>query len=151
MSDINKNTSPKNTYNYLLQKGMLAYDALKIIHKELEEDGLISHDLGSYTTIEMTPEADFLIHQTMGINMVNQNEYPKATDIHENMIKTIAHFLHVPNIDQVFGSSTTGSSESIFLAILAAKWAWRKRKTNGKPNIVFAVMPIYVGISFRSI
>ncbi|MDO5970503.1 glutamate decarboxylase [Flavivirga aquimarina] len=137
MSEIFKNVFSKTPDNDLLQHGFSAYGALKIIYKELEADGLTSHDLGSYTTIEMLPEADFLIHQSMGVNMVNQHEYHKATGIHENMVKTIARFLHAPNIDQVFGSSTTGSSESIFLAILAAKWEWKKKNNQGKPNIVF--------------
>ncbi len=137
MSDSNNHTFSKTIDDNLLQKGMSAYDALKKIQKDLEEDGLKSHDLGSYTTIQMLPETEVLIHQSMGVNMVNQNEYPKTTEIHNNMIKTIAHFLHAPDRDDVFGSSTAGSSESIFLAILAAKWAWKKKRIHGKPNIVF--------------
>ena len=126
-----------SNYNALNQKGISSFKALSRIEKELEEDGHVEYDLGSYTTIEMLPEANFIIHKLLGKNLVNQNEYHKTTKIHKNLVKAIGNFLHVPNVDSAFGSSTAGSSEAIFLAILAAKWSWKNRGQNGQPNIVF--------------
>ncbi len=136
MSNEKDTTSTKSYYNSLKQKGIPSYEALSKIEKELKEDGLLEYDLGSYTTIEMLPEADFIIHQILGKNLVNQNEYHKTTEIHKDLVKTLGDFLHAPEISNVFGSSTTGSSEAIFLAVLAAKWHWKKTNLDGTPNIV---------------
>ncbi len=133
----NIHNDKSTTYSSLNIKGIPAFDALNIIQNELKEDGLTNYDLGSYTTIQMLPEADLLIQHSIGKNLVNQNEYPKTTNIHNNLVKTLANLLHAPDADRAFGSSTIGSSEAIFLAILAAKWQWKNRNTGGNPNIVF--------------
>lgn len=132
-----KNGHIKITDTYLPDKGIPKYEALKRIELELEEDGLMQYDLGSYTTIEMLPEANYIIHETLGKNLVNKYEYHRTTEIHENLVKTIADLLHAPDRESVLGSSVTGSSEAIFLAVLAAKWYWKKKQKEGQPNIVF--------------
>lgn len=136
MNDEKRNISWDESINCLKPKGMSASEAFTQIQIELEEDGLTDRDLGSFTTIKMLPEADILIQKTLGKNMVNKNEYPKTSHIRQKLIKTIANILHLPNPNNAFGSSTAGSSEAIFMAILAAKWRWRKRKIPGNPNIV---------------
>ena len=132
-----ENRNRLNSNHGLLElKGISANDALLQIEQELKDDGLVTHDLGSYTTIKMLPEADLIIQQNLGKNLINQNEYHITTEIHENLIKMLGNLLHAPDNHNVFGSSTTGSSEAIFLSILAAKKKWKKRGYKEKPNIV---------------
>ena len=71
---MNRNDFSKNEVNNLINNNNLSsFDVFRKICEELEEDGKTSYDLGSYTTIKMLPEADFLIHKSIGKNMVNQN------------------------------------------------------------------------------
>ena len=108
------------------------------IVKELKRDGDPKYDLGSYTAIKMKPEANKLIQRNLGKNFVNKNEYSEVTNIHDKLIKKIGvELLGAPDENQILGSSTVGSSEAIFLALLAAKWHWKKKKLPGKPNVVF--------------
>ncbi|MFC5045266.1 glutamate decarboxylase [Aquimarina hainanensis] len=121
---------------HVLQEGIPAYEALERISKELEKDGLPNYDLGSYTAIEMPAEAKLLIQLTLGKNMINKNEYSQTTIIHERLVKIIGNLLHVPDENDICGSSTTGSSEAIFMALLAAKWRWKQNGNQGDPNLV---------------
>jgi glutamate decarboxylase len=115
--------------------GRKAYYQIK---KELKTDGDPKYDLGSYTAIKMRSEANKLIEKNLGKNFVNKNEYLEVTNIHNKLIKKIAiELLGSQNQKQVFGSSTVGSSEAIFLALLAAKWHWKKKNLSGSPNVVF--------------
>ena len=76
-------------------------------------------------------------------NLVDQDEYPAATDIHNRSISMISNLWHAPKEATAMGTATTGSSEAIMLGGLALKKRWQaKRKEAGKsmhepgPNIV---------------
>ncbi len=120
----------------MLPDGMPAYQAFELISGELKKDGLPKYDLGSYTAIEMPNEAKLLIQETLGKNLINQNEYQQTTKIHQQVLKIIGNLLHIPNEEELYGSSTTGSSEAIFMALLAAKWRWNAMERKGEPNII---------------
>ena len=109
------------------------------IVKKLKNDGEPKYDLGSYTAIQMRPEANKLIQDSLGKNFVNKNEYSEVTNIHDELVKKIGiELLGGLEEKQIIGSATVGSSEAIFLALLAAKWHWKKKNLSGKPNIVFS-------------
>jgi len=121
---------------YLKKHTSSSKAAFEKIVKTLKKDGIPKYDLGSYTTIKMLPEANNLIQQNMGKNFVNKNEYLKTTKIHDELVKKIATLFNIPDLQQGFGTATSGSSEAIFLALLAAKWHWKKRNIKEKPNVV---------------
>lgn len=128
----------KKTYYRFISNYISGRKAYRQITKELKRDGNPKYDLGSYTAIKMRPEANKLIHKNLGKNFVNKNEYLEVTNIHDKLIKKIAlELLGATDEKQVLGSSTVGSSEAIFLALLAAKWHWKKKNLPGNPNVVF--------------
>lgn len=135
---MNENTIEKEKIAIVLnEQGVSPEQAIEMIAKELQGDGLIYYDLGSYTTVEMLPEADYVMQKCLGKNLINHHEYHKTTKIHQKLVHMIGNLLNSPKLDEPFGSSTTGSSEAIFLSILAAKWQWKKKGLQGNPNIVF--------------
>ena len=93
-------------------------------------------------------------------NLVDQDEYPAAQQIHERCVvcsvtrthtqitdlyfqSMISHLWHAPKEATAIGTATTGSSEAIMLGGLALKRRWQtKMKAAGKdihnpgPNIV---------------
>jgi glutamate decarboxylase len=95
-------------------------------------------------------------------NLVDQDEYPAAQEIHERCIvcsllqlpsrpvlglttlqSMISHLWHAPKSATALGTATTGSSEAIMLGGLALKRRWQeKMKAAGRdihnpgPNIV---------------
>lgn len=116
---------------------MAAADAYQKISQELESDGDPCCDLGSYTAIKMLPEANKIVAENMGKNLINQHEYPQTTVIHNKLVEEIAELLHAPNYSDALGCSTSGSSEAVAIAMLAHKWLWLDRKDRkGSPNIV---------------
>lgn len=117
-------------------QGQPASSVLKMIERELAGDGRTNYDLGSYTTIDMKPEANQLIRNSLGKNLINKNEYQSTTKIHDKLVIELGNYLKAPNVANIIGSSTVGSSEAIFLSLVAAKHLWRKKKLEGSPNIV---------------
>ena len=85
------------------------------------------------------------------INMCDQDEYPATQALHSRAISMLADLWKAPKeVDEngkrkpAMGVATTGSSEAIMLACLAAKKRWQhKMKAQGKsfkepgPNMVF--------------
>lgn len=122
--------------NYLCEEGHSAQEAQTEIMEFLQYDGDPYYDLGSYTTVEMEPEANELILHTIKKNLINKNEYLATTVIHNNLVKTISKLLHAPDINKTFGTSTVGSSEAAFLSLLAAKHHWEYNGMEGTPNVV---------------
>lgn len=99
----------------------------------------------------MPDEATKLAHETMMINLCDQDEYPATMSMHARCISMLADLWKAPKeYDEngkrksAMGTATTGSSEAIMLACLAAKKRWQHRmKEQGKsfkepgPNMVF--------------
>lgn len=99
----------------------------------------------------MPEQATKLMTETMMINMCDQDEYPATMAMHARCISMLADLWKAPKeTDEngkrkpAMGVATTGSSEAIMLACLAAKKRWQhKMKAQGKsfkepgPNMVF--------------
>lgn len=100
----------------------------------------------------MPEEATKLMTETMMINMCDQDEYPATMAIHARCVSMLADLWKAPletdpstgKRKPAMGVATTGSSEAIMLACLAAKKRWQHRmKSQGKsfkepgPNMVF--------------
>jgi glutamate decarboxylase len=121
---------------------MPARDAYELIHLGLRVDGQPSMNLASFVTTWMEPEAELLIHEAIGTNHIDHEEYPIAEWIEHACVWMLADLWNAPDPDDAVGVATIGSSEAIMLGLLAHKFSWRKRREEAglatdKPNVVF--------------
>eukprot|EP00775_Hariotina_reticulata_P004515 gene4515-4768_t len=101
-------------------------------------------NMASFVTTWMEPEAIKLIEESLNVNLVDLDEYPSCTDIHQRCVAMLADLYNSPVQQQdAIGAAAIGSSEAIMLAGLAMKKNWQnRRKAAGlpydKPNMVMA-------------
>ena len=122
------------------EAGMSAQDAFRLLAEELSIDGDPQHNLATFVTTWMEPEAQRLIAENLHRNFIDHAEYPRTAEIEQRCIKMLADLFHAPG--ETTGASTQGSSEAIMLGALSLKWNWRKRreaagKAADRPNLVF--------------
>ncbi|SJX66366.1 related to GAD1-glutamate decarboxylase [Sporisorium reilianum f. sp. reilianum] len=144
------NTEPIPKYK-IPQKGIDADATYQLISSDLSLDGKPTLNLASFVHTWMPDQATKLMTETMNINMCDQDEYPATMAIHARCISMLADLWKAPTEKDengkrkpAMGVATTGSSEAIMLACLAAKKRWQHRmKAQGKsfkepgPNMVF--------------
>ena len=121
--------------------GMSAEGAYRLVHDELNLDGNPALNLASFVTSWMEPHAQMLAAETLGKNLIDQDEYPQTEAIHERVTSIIGHLFHAPAGGHPAGTATIGSSEAIMLAMLAHKRAWQIRRREAgasleSPNLV---------------
>jgi glutamate decarboxylase len=110
--------------------------AAALVRDELNLDGNPVLNLASFVTSWMEPEADTLAALTLNKNLIDQDEYPQSTVLHERVISMMGDLLHAPS--GAWGTCTIGSSEAIMLGLLAHKRSWQKRgRGTGRPNVIF--------------
>ncbi|ETS60378.1 hypothetical protein PaG_05582 [Moesziomyces aphidis] len=133
------------------QNGTSAEATYQLLSSDLSLDGKPTLNLASFVHTWMPDEATKLMTETMMINMCDQDEYPATMAMHARCISMLADLWKAPKEyddegkrKSAMGVATTGSSEAIMLACLAAKKRWQHRmKEQGKsfkepgPNMVF--------------
>ena len=130
------------------EEGMPAKTAQRIILDELNFDANPALNTASFVTVWMEPEADELLKETSDINFIDFHEYPTTRTIHQRVINMMGAMLNAPRAldddseTSAVGTATVGSSEAIMLALLAHKWAWRKKRQSqgldaSRPNVIF--------------
>lgn len=143
-------TEPIPKYQ-LPKDGISAEAAYQLLSSELSLDGKPTLNLASFVHTWMPQEATKLMTETININLCDQDEYPATMSMHARCISMLADLWKAPKeVDEngkrkpAMGVATTGSSEAIMLACLAAKKRWQaRRKAEGKsfkepgPNMVF--------------
>jgi glutamate decarboxylase len=122
-------------------QGMSADAAYCLVHDELNLDGNPALNLASFVTPWMEPHAERLATETLGKNMIDQDEYPQTEAIHERVVTMIGRLFHAPQDETPVGTATIGSSEAIMLAMLAHRESWRERRRAAglsleQPNLV---------------
>ncbi|KZT11492.1 glutamate decarboxylase [Laetiporus sulphureus 93-53] len=127
----------------LPSKGTDAEATYQLLHDELSLDGTPLLNLASFVHTWMPKQADQLMMENIGKNLIDQDEYPMTQVIHTRCVSILADLWHAPSREHAIGTATTGSSEAIQLGGLAMKRIWQeKRKAEGKsihepgPNIV---------------
>jgi glutamate decarboxylase len=120
--------------------GMAAIEALRLIGEEMVLDGDPAHNLATFVTTWMEPEAQRIIAENLHRNFIDHAEYPRTAEIEQRCIRMLADLYHAPG--ETTGARTQGSSEAIMLGALSLKWKWRERReADGKPtdspNLVF--------------
>jgi glutamate decarboxylase len=125
----------------LPKQGMSADAAYQLVHDELNLDGNPALNLASFVTTWMEPQADKLAVETLGKNLIDQDEYPQTEEVHERVVSMIGRLFHAPAGERPTGTATIGSSEAIMLAMLAHKRSWQRRREAAglpadRPNMV---------------
>src|SRR4051794_6813708 len=119
--------------------GMPAQEAMRLVGEDLMLEGDPQHNLATFVTTWMEPEAQRIIAENLHRNFIDHAEYPRTAEIEQRCIRMIADLFHAPG--DTTGARTQGSSEAIMLAGLSLKWNWRKRRgggsSNANPNLVF--------------
>ena len=116
--------------------------AYRLIHDELCLDGNPTLNLSSFVTTWMEPEADRLIIENIGKNLIDHFQYPQTQVIQDRIVNILGRLYNAPEDADFTGTGCVGSSEAIMLALLAHKWTWKNRreeekKAVDKPNIIF--------------
>jgi glutamate decarboxylase len=114
----------------------------RLIHDELCLDGNPTLNLSSFVTTWMEPEADKIIMENIGKNLIDHFQYPQTQIIQERLVNMLGRLYNAPEDADFTGTACVGSSEAIMLALLAHKWTWKNRrekegKAVDKPNIIF--------------
>jgi len=122
--------------------GINSKAAYQLLHDETALDGNPLLNLASFVHTWMPEDADKLIMENINKNIVDLDEYPAASLIHNRCVSMLADLWKAPKEGKVIGTATAGSSEAIMLGGLAMKKRWQEaRKAAGKdyfhPNIVF--------------
>ncbi|KAF5336532.1 hypothetical protein D9611_006541 [Ephemerocybe angulata] len=122
--------------------GIASKAAYQLLHDETALDGNPLLNLASFVHTWMPEEADRLIMENINKNLVDLDEYPAASVIHNRCISMLGDLWHAPKEGKVIGTATAGSSEAIMLGGLAMKKRWQEaRKAAGKdhfhPNVIF--------------
>jgi glutamate decarboxylase len=137
--DEDAQLAPKYT---MPKVGIPSKAAYQLLHDQTALDGNPLLNLASFVHTWMPEEADKLIMENINKNIVDLDEYPAASIIHNRAISMLADLWKAPKDGKVIGTATAGSSEAIMLGGLAMKKRWQEaRKAAGKdyfhPNIVF--------------
>jgi glutamate decarboxylase len=120
--------------------GMPPTEAMRLIGEEMMLEGDPQHNLATFVTTWMEPEARRLIVENLHRNFIDHAEYPQTAEIEQRCIRMLADLFNAPG--ETTGARTQGSSEAIMLGALSLKWNWRKRqdaagKPSDRPNLVF--------------
>src|SRR5829696_2673913 len=121
-------------------EGMPASDAMRLVFEDLAIEGDPAHNLATFVTTWMEPEAQRIIAENLYRNFIDHAEYPQTAEIEQRCIRMLADLFHAPG--ETTGARTQGSSEAIMLGALSLKWKWRERreaagKAMDRPNLVF--------------
>jgi glutamate decarboxylase len=116
--------------------GMLPTTALQVVRDELILDGNPRLNLATFVTTWMEAQAEVLVTECLGKNMVDKDEYPQTAELESRCVSILADLWHAPGGSEATGCSTTGSSEACMLAGMALLWRWRERGGTGRPNLV---------------
>jgi glutamate decarboxylase len=118
------------------RRGMLPATALQVVRDELTLDGNPHLNLATFVTTWMEPQAEVLIAECLGKNMIDKDEYPQTAELESRCVSILADLWHARDGSEATGCSTTGSSEACMLGGMALLWRWRERGGTGRPNLV---------------
>jgi glutamate decarboxylase len=81
----------------------------------------------------MHRNAEELIVQNLGKYIVNKPEFPRMSQMQQEIINMLATLYNAPKAESYRGAPTVGSSEAIMLGLLSHKRQWEvRRKKEGR-------------------
>ena len=102
---------------------------LKKISDEIDQDPNPLKNLGTYSTPMMEREAFKIMCKSINKNLVDSSAYTHIGKHKDELLKMISHLLHGKDVR---GEITSGSSESIYIAMMAHKLKWIEK--HGQPT-----------------
>ncbi|MBM7502839.1 glutamate decarboxylase [Agromyces aurantiacus] len=121
-------------YTRMPDRSMLPETAYRIVRDETMLDGNARLNLATFVGTWMDESADRLYADAFDKNMIDKDEYPATAAIEEYCWRILADLWHAPDLTDVIGTSTIGSSEACMLGGLALKRRWQQaRRAAGKP------------------
>ena len=137
----NRDIAQKHKINKISDEGLNARLSYNMIKDQLILDGNAKQNLATFVTTYMEPEAAKLMGKVANKNMIDKDEYPQTAEIENRCVEIIARLWNVPDINNMIGCSTTGSSEACMLAGLAMKRKMKLKKRNRffKPNLITGI------------
>ena len=114
--------------------------AKNMVEDVLELDMNARLNMAGWLTTHREKEGEELICKALYINSVDAVEYPSAAKFANSCVHMLGNLWHAP--EGFIGTDIVGSTEGVYLGILAAKKNWqKKRKEAGlpcdKPNMVY--------------
>lgn len=122
--------------SYLADQGMDPEMAASIVSDELLLDGHARLNLATFCATVGETAIDKLAARATRVNVIKQDEYPASVEIERRLCAMVAQLWHAP--DHYAAVATTGSSEAIQLAVLAARQRYRERGGTGTPNLIYS-------------
>ena len=127
----NREIAQKSHSNKIAEKGLPARLVYNTISDQLILDGNAKQNLATFVTTYMEPEVSKLMGDVANKNMIDKDEYPQTADIENKCVEIIANLWNAPDIENIIGCSTTGSSEACMHACRSCneeEYATKKRK-----------------------
>lgn len=123
------------------EHGFSPGEALHLIEQQISSDADPARNLGTFSACLMEAEAEELLRQAAGRNLIDQHAYPALEDIHQQVVSLTGQLFNVPQDCRPVGMATIGSSEAVMLGLLAHKFTWRRQRRKASqpavhPNIV---------------
>ena len=97
--------------------------------------GRAQRNLGTFSTTYMDNEAKDVFLNYAAVNAVDNHAYPELEHIKRLCADFLLKQFHA-DVQHVRYFTTSGSSESVFLALLAMKKQWQDSMKNRKPNFI---------------
>ncbi|RGP66726.1 glutamate decarboxylase [Fusarium sporotrichioides] len=95
------------------------------IDRLLEHDIEPEHNLGSFVSTGLNDDGERLLLENYKRNLACQNEYAGVRKIHDRCVEILGAVWGSSCNDKPTGCAASGSSEAIFLGILAMKRKWQ--------------------------
>ncbi|TCO56072.1 glutamate decarboxylase [Actinocrispum wychmicini] len=114
--------------------------ATAIVRDELLLDGSARLNAATFCSTFLEPELAAVVVENLTKNITNHDEYPASVELERRCLNILADLWHDEDM-RFAGVATTGSSEAILLAVLAARTRWRDNGHNidGRmPNLVYS-------------
>ena len=120
---------------FIPKSGMKAETAYQIVKDETFPQTQPRLNLATFVTTYMDDYGTRLMNEAVGINYIDETEYPRVAVMCGRCINMVANMWHSPeNSDWKTGAVGIGSSEACMLGGVAAWLRWRaRRKAEGKP------------------
>ena len=96
-------------------------DLKRDINKKFSPDTSPIRNLGTYSTPVMEQDALEFMNRYIDKNLVDSKSYRSLVPLKKELIGMVSQLV---NLDTPYGDVTSGSSESIFLFLLAHKFRW---------------------------
>ena len=120
---------------YIPKHGTPAETAYQIVKDETFPQTQPRLNLATFVTTYMDDYGTRLMNEAVGINYIDETEYPRVAVICGRCLNMVANMWHSPEETQwKTGAVGIGSSEACMLGGVAAWLRWReRRKSEGKP------------------